>query len=90
MVTLGSGLRPSGVGGHAGRPDLAWMLWEVLDSWTISPAGRERARSAGGCIERHRLRVSGPKPGSPAEFADYVLVVSRYADRPADWWMRPE
>jgi hypothetical protein len=89
VVRLGPRLTPASIS-HAGRPELSWIVWYTLDSWRISPAGWFRARGTPAVLERHRVLVAGPVPGEPGEFADYVLVVSRYGDQPCRWWMRPE
>ena len=87
MVKLGPSLRPVSII-HARQPDLSWIVWETLRSWTISPAGRDRARRTGAVVDRHQVRVSGQAPGRPGVYADYTVIVSRYGGE-TGWWVRP-
>jgi len=88
VVELGPRLTPVGVG-HAGCPELSWMVWQTLDSWHISTSRWFAARGTPAVVERHRVLVSGPAPGNPGGYVSYVVVVSRYGNR-RGWWMRPE
>lgn len=90
VVRLGPRLTPVTIA-HARRPELVFMLWETLASWTASPRARDRARRTGEVVDRHRVRASGPVPGGrPDQYADYVLIVSRYGNMTGQWWMKPE
>jgi hypothetical protein len=56
-------LRPSGWIIHAERPELAWIVWRVLESWRASlPELREAA--PGDLTEWHRADVSARPPGT--------------------------
>ena len=87
VVKLGPSLKPVSII-HARPPDLSLIAWETLRSWTISPAGRDRARRTGAVVDRHQVRVAGPAPGRPGDYADYTVIVSRYGGE-TGWWVRP-
>ena len=69
VVKLGSQLTPASIA-HAGRPDLAWIVWQTLESWRISTAGFFGARGTPAVLERHRVLVAGPVPERLREYAD--------------------
>lgn len=88
LVSLGPQLTPASIS-HAARPDLSWLVWQTLDSWRARIPRWFAVRGTTAVVERHRVLVAGPVPGRPGEYADYVLILSRYANS-SGWWMRPE